>query len=620
MPEMTHALRQRLFATLFLTLLWAPTGWAMVLELSDAEFVLSDASKPPDDAAPWRAQRLPDRWRASRPTADAIGWYRLRFPLAEPNASLYAVYLPGLGLNAAVYLNGTPIGDGGRFDEPIARNWNRPLLFLIPPGLLRAGENALYVRLRSHAYTQANLEPILIGADQLLRPAYEREYFLRVTLNQTTTVLIAAIGILMLNLWWRRRRDTYYGYFGLSALLWTLQSANLYMRDVPVPTAAWEIIVNSGVQVFSAFLLVSLLRFARIDWKPLTRFILAAIVAAPVTLALVPATHFFKLTAFWHMYTFAGGVGTLALLLHASLARGNRDARMLVGAMGVVLLLAAHDWLIHSQDFWSINFHWPLGDVFLLHYSAPVVFLSVGLIMTGRFARVLNEFESLNNELEVRVKNKHTQLEQSFARMKLLETERAVSEERERIYRDLHDDVGAKLLSLVYRAGTPATAELARSALQDLRDVVSRTAAADVPLEELAADWHAECDQRLTEAAMRLDWRQSGVFDGIALSQPQALDISRVLREAVSNAIKHSGAAVVVVAVGVDGDTLRLEVCDDGVGYDGAASHGGRGVQSMDERAKRLHAKLVRHSVVPHGHRIALDVPLASHRAQTTRT
>lgn len=101
----------------------------------------------------------------------------------------------------------------------------------------------------------------------------------------------------------------------------------------------------------------------------------------------------------------------------------------------------------------------------------------------------------------------------------------------------------------------------------------------------------------------------------MTLSQPQALDIGRVLREAVSNAIKHSGASA--VAVGIDGHMLRLEVCDDGRGCHGAAPGNGRGVQSMEERAKRLRGKLVRQSVLPRGGRIALDVPLGNHHAQT---
>ena len=77
--------------------------------------------------------------------------------------------------------------------------------------------------------------------------------------------------------------------------------------------------------------------------------------------------------------------------------------------------------------------------------------------------------------------------------------ERGSTEERRRIARDLHDDVGAKLLSLVYRAGDRGSADLARSALQDLRDVVSHTQHEQLTLEEALAmrgtGWEGDLDE-----------------------------------------------------------------------------------------------------------------------------
>ena len=51
----------------------------------------------------------------------------------------------------------------------------------------------------------------------------------------------------------------------------------------------------------------------------------------------------------------------------------------------------------------------------------------------------------------------------------------AIAAERERIYSDLHDDIGAKLLGLIHSAPNPLQADSARAILQDLRDVVTRS-------------------------------------------------------------------------------------------------------------------------------------------------
>lgn len=580
--------------------------------LSHAEFLLDDALLPPETGR-WQALTLPDRWRERRPDARSErGWYRLRFQDSAVESSPQAVYLPKLVMNVEVYLNGQRIGDGGRFEEPVARNWNRPLLFLIPHGLLHPGENRLDIRLRSHAYTQAALHPLWIGPESELRRHYERAYFLNITVNQTATLLIGAIGLLMLSLWLRRRRDTAYAYFGISALVWALQSTNLYVRDSPLATAGWEILSNAGFQVFSAFLLISLLRFVAIGNRPLIAALWGAAVAAPLSHLLVPAEHYLWLSAAWHLYTLVCALLTLGLLFRAALRHGNREARFLIVAMCIVVLLALHDWLIHSQHIWSdASGDWPFNDVFLLHYSAPMVFLAIGLIMTGRFVRVLNEFEALNDQLEARVAAKESALHASFARMRELETEQAVSEERERIYRDLHDDVGAKLLSLVYRAATPQDADLARSALQDLRDVVSRTGAESFELDAVVADWRAECEKRLSEAGIRLDWRRIGEQGDLRLTQPQALNLGRILREAVSNVIRHAGATLVRVELAHADRDLSLTIGDDGRGCaDPGNGRAGRGLRNIEMRAARLGGRFRRESPAAGGCIIGVTLPL----------
>lgn len=585
--------------------------------LTRADFVLAGGELPPADSAPWRAQSLPDAWPINHAEAVAAnapgGWYRLRFRMPVKFDPLQAVYLPKLGLNAAVFLNGRPIGNGGRFSEPYGRNWNRPLLFLVPPDLLRPGENTLHVRLLSHAYTQASLHPVSVGAYAVLRPKFERALFLRITLNQTASLLIAGMGVLMLSLWWRRRQDVAYGYFGVSALLWAAQSTNLYLREAPLATANWEILINSSFQVFSAFLLISLLRFATAGGRPLIPLLWFSVFASPLSQILAPARHYLAFTALWHVLTLVAAFVTLLFLLRAAIKWHNRDAGLMAAAMSLVVLLAGHDWLMHSQHFWLLRPREFLDDIYLLHYSAPLVFLAVGMIMTSRFVRVLNEFEALNDALEDRVQAKHAQLQDSFARMRALEMEQAVAEERERIYRDLHDDVGAKLLSLVYRAGTPESADLARSALQDLRDVVSTSQQDNLDLAAVCADWRAECEQRLSEAGIALDWGQPNTFDGIVLTQPQVLNLGRILREAVSNLIKHARAGQARVRIDADVDYLRLTIRDDGVGCDGVSPRPpGRGVRNMEQRAGRIGAWFSRHTHAGGGCEIQVRLPFVA--------
>ncbi len=69
-----------------------------------------------------------------------------------------------------------------------------------------------------------------------------------------------------------------------------------------------------------------------------------------------------------------------------------------------------------------------------------------------------------------------------------LAAEQAAAQERERIYADLHDDMGARLLTLVHTAENPRQADIARSLLQEMRRVVTRSRGTPGTLTDVLAD------------------------------------------------------------------------------------------------------------------------------------
>ena len=459
------------FALLFL-LATSNVQASEVLELHDAEFVMQPGDIPPAEDAQWAPLKLPDLWSVSRPGAGGDGWYRLRFTLHESPSEVQGVYLPRLCMNAAVYLNGMFLGDGGKFSDPISRNWNRPLLFLAPPSLLQPGENTLLLRVHSPSYSLGSLSAVHVGPESELRPEYEGKFFWRITLNQAVTLIIAAMGLFMLDLWRRRRQDTMFGFFGLSSLVWSVHSSNLYIQSIPFAARLWETIIASSVQVFVSLIMISLLRFLGLRKPPLERVLWLILFASPLSQLLMPESWSIPAAMIWHLATLFSSLAVVWYLLRTALRTPQLDILLLIGALCLSIVFGIHDWLKQASILQSGDTHW-------LHYGAPIFFLVVGSIMTSRFVMALNQVELLNADLEQRVRAKHAELETQFADMQGMEKQRAMMDERNRIYRDLHDDMGAKLLGLAIsaqRANLPKEADLARSALQDLRDVVSRSA------------------------------------------------------------------------------------------------------------------------------------------------
>jgi signal transduction histidine kinase len=140
--------------------------------------------------------------------------------------------------------------------------------------------------------------------------------------------------------------------------------------------------------------------------------------------------------------------------------------------------------------------------------------------------------------------------------------EQGRNEERLRLAQDLHDDIGARLLTLMYTAQSPEIEEYVRHTLQDLKTLTRGLAASNHRLSHAAAEWKADLSQRLTAAHIELGWHFEADED-LTLSVVRWSALTRVLRELVSNAIAHAQATRVDVEITLAGDRLDLDVSDD---------------------------------------------------------
>ncbi len=161
--------------------------------------------------------------------------------------------------------------------------------------------------------------------------------------------------------------------------------------------------------------------------------------------------------------------------------------------------------------------------------------------------------------------------------------ERGRGEERLRLAQDLHDDIGARLLTLMYKAQSPEMEDYVRHTLQDLKTLTRGLAASNHRLSHAAAEWKADLTQRLTAAHVELSW-SCEIDDDVLLSVTQWSALTRVLRELVSNAIAHSQAQRVDIDFRLDNDRLHLIVSDNGIGRDPKSWSHGLGLGGVRKR------------------------------------
>jgi signal transduction histidine kinase len=178
--------------------------------------------------------------------------------------------------------------------------------------------------------------------------------------------------------------------------------------------------------------------------------------------------------------------------------------------------------------------------------------------------------------------------------------EQGRSEERLRLAQDLHDDIGARLLTLMYKAQSPEMEDYVRHTLQDLKTLTRGLAAANHRLSHASAEWKSDLTHRLTAAHVELKW--AFAFDeDILLTVVHWSALTRILRELVSNAIAHAQARQLDIDFRLESDRIDLIITDDGVGRNPRAWSHGLGLGGVRKRVKQLGGEVEWREVAPHG-------------------
>jgi signal transduction histidine kinase len=199
------------------------------------------------------------------------------------------------------------------------------------------------------------------------------------------------------------------------------------------------------------------------------------------------------------------------------------------------------------------------------------------------------------------------QVVSSFADQASLALQRAESQaerrelevlaDRDRIARDLHDQVIQRLFSIGLslqgtkrRARTPGVAERVQDHIDQLHEVIQdiRTAIFDLQVNEVGAGQvRTRLHQVITELTQDLPLRTTVRMSGALDSLPAGLaeHAEAVVREAVSNAVRHAKPQELVVTISVD-DQFVIDVSDDGVGMPAAVAHSG--LHNLRQRATEV--------------------------------
>ncbi|MGP1909613.1 sensor histidine kinase [Metabacillus sp. JX24] len=333
--------------------------------------------------------------------------------------------------------------------------------------------------------------------------------------------------------------------------------------------------------------------------------------------------------------------------------------QMALGAaisVSVLVFLSASYFFMFPLNDWSILWEKEMLDLPFI-YFVPAVSVFIGLLLglySGVFLRsdigqlsdalsqlargkyVDSDFPKKSGDFEkmwhsLRQLQKHlteqTKLSQKLANEKAEEQEKRiqkiVSEERNRLARELHDSVSQQLFA----------ASMMMSAINESSD--SRAEAENRQLQMVEQMIHqSQLEMRalllhLRPAALKGKTLQEGMKDLLQeLSQKVPMEVSwkmedvqldkgiedhlfRILQESVSNTLRHSKAETLEVLFIERDDLVLLRVIDDGIGFKvDAAKTGSYGLQNMHERAAQLGGTLKIVSFPGKGTKLEVKIPL----------
>jgi signal transduction histidine kinase len=597
-------------AMLMPSVLQAQPASPAAITIDRAEAARADWRSTAPPTSGWTPVELIDYWNTRWPQHDGVVWYRLHWNQANADTPV-GLLLDYVCMADAVYVNGSLVRRDPQLVEPLSRSWVAPQYFLIDQPLLHAGDNIVLVRISGFAAYQPGFGVVTVGDPATVHAQYRHKLFHRYGVRQFNFAISAVLGVLFGMFWLLRRKDTVYGWYALTTLLGAGYSWN-YVTASPWPfasTDAWQAFIAALLVSSVCGFMVFLLRFCSKRWPRAEAAMLAVSISAFAFALLAP-----QVMGPWRNVWIMPAIAVYYMAIGWFLWHAARTQRVDVRVLGLSMLLPV---LISFHDL-ALYLQLTHGSTYLGALTSPLGLLGMSFAVAWRFAEAMRRVEGFNLELKYKVDAATTQLGETLAREHLLALSHTRIGERMNLVRDLHDGFGGSLLGTIATLEqSPPSPETAHTltALKELRDdlrlvIDTTTHEQDTDLAGLLASLRHRWGQRLNSAGIDSYWRLEGL-DQLHLGAARSLDLLRLLQEALTNVLKHSGAGRADVAVIHDDRHLRIEVRDDGRGFDPAVhSRSGAGLASLRARAARLGGQLAINAVPTGGTTLQTAFPL----------
>lgn len=512
---------------------------------------------------------------------------KLRFDLASVPAE-------GLGLatyqqvdNFIVQVNGSTIFARGEMTFPDqAFEGQRPVVEHVPAGLLKVGANEVLFITARQGMPYTDLVPPILGPWTQVSQWAEVRLWRFIDYRQLSALTTAIIGLFAVMLAFRAPQRRFALWLALLCGAWTAYALYGLVLDPPFG-GLMRLWLFFAVNALTAVSLAGLID----AWteRPWPRFQLALIglfgvfvAFCAVWLGARPMPEGYDAPAMaWVWLSVALGITIVVRLIwHFATTREPRrlEAALLTICATCVVLDAVGE-------------HFGLNAGGFLVDSTPILLLALAAAFVQRNFTLFRSAVSLNALLADTLAAREAELDIAHERERDLVRSQAHDDERRRIMRDMHDGLGSQLMSMLLAArrgvaDSEQVAEGLQSVIDEMRLMIDSMDSVGESLASALATFHERVRPRVESAGFALDWTADVQGDLPDYPPRAVLQVFRILQEAVTNALKHSGGDRITVAVlARPAGPLSLSIRDNGRGAVSDGGQAGRGLANMRARA-----------------------------------
>jgi signal transduction histidine kinase len=600
-------------------LAWLLAGSAITVAAQAQTVVLREAlvtSAPgerfPDNATA-HVVHLPEVWDHQPPETGPL-WYRLRFKLASAPSGVLVAYIERLCSDFDLRLNGQLLQQASSLTAPRSHPCHQPVMVSLPPALLVVGENQIDIRLAGLALQRvstreraATLGPITLGPAHELAARLAVQRTLGIELTVAFTAAAALVGLAALAMA-RTTRIAYLAYFGAATLGWALLVTLMCGLELPLPALWGEALLSAIIPPVAVGGMVFLLRYCGLamGWVEISLWSQCLIV--PLSLVIAWPDRLHTVAQPWPMILLLELGVTMGVFLRRAWQLSRPDFQIMVVVLGVFATGLTAE-LVAAEG------RLALPGKHGLNLALLALFGGMCWRLYERYQADLQAAHDARTLADKRAQEALADMERNYGQMAELRVEQVAAKERKRIAADLHDDLGAKLLTIVHTSDNERIATLGREALEEMRLSVRGLTGKAVQVGDAVGDWRSEAMSRLSQGGIELVWNVNDevLFSERKMSARAYVQTTRILREAISNLLKHSQATHCEISVKSDANDFDLTIVDNGRGIpmelDGKLDRG-HGMMTMKSRAKQLQGQCLVESGPGFGTTIRLTLPL----------